>query len=402
MNTAIDHYNLKITRLIYNMNAQTARSEPIVLGETAGFTLDDLSVKMLREWAAQVEHQYNSNVEMQEKRSLWSLFGHGMLETLQDFLSARDVPDDEMPAMAYPGGNEAAQRTFESGTSQAQVRARHEWHIKWLQQLRAVLIDNEQQSILRIISEVGWRQPQWCSLTSTGVLQLLGKLRRSFSGLDVTAHDRKQVKGAILDLFESDMRIHIEKGGSAGEEWDDMLRRVIRELEAAARSASLLRAAAPRGGQNTGRDAVFQPREHSRKRGKSRPGMFVGVQIPPTDDDSNDADPGDPQDDEENHMHSSNDRIPKKKHKGPRDGSGCWKCGGDHFSRECPYASEWQSEKGKGKGSFNGGGKGKPWKGWQSDYGKGGHNWQWQRENNTATDQPRDANASGKGSAKGA
>ena len=81
MNTAIDHYNLKITRLIYNMNAQTARSEPIVLGETAGFTLDDLSVKMLREWAAQVEHQYNSNVEMQEKRSLWSLFGHGMLET---------------------------------------------------------------------------------------------------------------------------------------------------------------------------------------------------------------------------------------------------------------------------------------------------------------------------------
>ena len=65
MNTAIDHYNLKITRLIYNMNAQTARSEPIVLGETAGFTLDDLSVKMLREWAAQVEHQYNSNVEMQ-------------------------------------------------------------------------------------------------------------------------------------------------------------------------------------------------------------------------------------------------------------------------------------------------------------------------------------------------
>ena len=46
----------------------------------------------------------------------------------------------------------------------------------------------------------------------------------------MTAHDRKQVKGAILDLFESDMRIHIEKGGSAGEEWDDMLRRVIREL----------------------------------------------------------------------------------------------------------------------------------------------------------------------------
>ena len=76
-------------------------------------------------------------------------------------------------------------------------------------------------------------------------------------------------------------------------------------------------------------------------------------------------------------------------------------CKGDHFSRECPYGWQDQSDKGKGKGSFGGGGKGKSWR---PDSGKGSHffNWQWQRENTSATDQPRDANASGKGSAKGA
>jgi hypothetical protein len=380
------------------MNSQSAKDVPIVLGDHPGFTLDDLSVTMLREWAAQVEHQYISNTEMQEKRSIWSMFGHGMLETVQDFLGARDVDPTEMPEMAYPGANDTQRRAFESGTTPAQVKARHEWHIKWLQQLRKVLIDNEQQSILRVISEVKWRQPQWCALTSAGVLQLLGKLRRAFAGLDVKAHDRKQVKNAILDLFEPGMKSHIEKGGSTVEEWDDMLRRVMRELEAAARSAALLRAAAPRGGQNNGRDAVFQPRQLNSSKKRSKPGMFVGVQIPP-EDEENDADPGDPQEEDENIMYSSSDRIPKKKHKGPRDGSGCWKCKGDHFSRECPYGWQDQSDKGKGKGSFGGGGKGKSWR---PDSGKGSHNWQWQRDNGSATDQPRDANASGKGSAKGA
>ena len=78
------------------MNSQSAKDVPIVLGDHPGFTLDDLSVTMLREWAAQVEHQYISNTEMQEKRSIWSMFGHGMLETVQDFLGARDVDPAEI------------------------------------------------------------------------------------------------------------------------------------------------------------------------------------------------------------------------------------------------------------------------------------------------------------------
>ena len=106
MNTAIGHYNIDITKPVtHTSTMQNANDVPIVLGDHPGYTLDDFSVKMLREWAAKVEHQYVSSSDMQEKRSIWSMFGHGVLDTVLDFLEAREVPAADMPESEYPGAN---------------------------------------------------------------------------------------------------------------------------------------------------------------------------------------------------------------------------------------------------------------------------------------------------------
>ena len=85
---------------------------------------------------------------------------------------------------------------------------------------------------------------------SDAAFQLMQALNLTLLGVDWKIVDNQQMKAAVLEHIEENLACDIAKGGTEGEDWKEMLTRVVKSFLMIDKTKGLVNAAKRRAGRS--------------------------------------------------------------------------------------------------------------------------------------------------------
>lgn len=237
-----------------------------VLGRSPGFTVDCFSFELLKKWALDTNHQFQSSTELSnEGRIFPDLISATTAKSLRRFF---ETCNRVVPLLQYPGANEASRKLFAEGTTAAQVTARRSFNLKWFEDFVKSCGVDDQAGLFVAIRGIRFDWPKERDVTSTDVNRFAGLIDVEIEGRDHAAADEKALHDLVKSLLPTrKLRDFVADQHKQGDTWEDMLTRLATRMNEGERTTDV----------NDARRAVAQapaPKKpgnskHNNKRGRN-------------------------------------------------------------------------------------------------------------------------------------
>ena len=201
-------------------------------------TKSSLAIEEMRSWAEELAHMFNRNADMQERTQVFSCYERGLEKTIKRDFESRGKDIAKLRDFKYPGSTEAARRKFVTGTSAAEIQARHAFHIQWLRDFADACGSTTQTVVLETIARVG-REIKWdpaVNFDGNEIRRLAGLLDTaliSFEGASDGSNpiiNKKLATEAVVKILPERVRFSVRQRSKEGETIDDLLRRMTQDM----------------------------------------------------------------------------------------------------------------------------------------------------------------------------